>query len=120
LLHSNGRIFFTNKNHLVKENPYLQNSSSVSSPQSNTTQHIRLSLISLKRFSISRRGKKETKNSTERHTQAKARKLENFSSWHSKFTNANTLPEENNKKTRHKQKTKNQRQERRRRRRRRT
>jgi hypothetical protein len=29
LLHSNRRIFFTNKNHLVKKNPYLQNSSSV-------------------------------------------------------------------------------------------
>jgi hypothetical protein len=26
LLHSNRRIFFTNKNHLVKENPYRQNS----------------------------------------------------------------------------------------------
>jgi hypothetical protein len=61
LLHNNRRIFFTNEKHLVKENPYLQNSSSVSSPsiQHHTTQQ--LSLISLKLFSISRRGKKKPK-----------------------------------------------------------
>lgn len=108
LLHSNGRIFFTNK-----KPPRQRESLSpkqqlrlISSIQHHTTQQ--LSLISLKRFSISRRGGKKTENSTQRHTQAKARKLENFSSWHSKFTNANTLPEENNKKN--KTQTKDQKQ----------
>jgi hypothetical protein len=92
--------FSQTKNHLVKENPYLQNSSSVPSPsiQYHTTQQ--LSLISLKLFSISRRKKKKkkTENYTQRHTQANVRKLENFWSGHSKFTNANTLPEEYNRK----------------------
>lgn len=73
LLHNNRLIYFTNKNHLVKENPYLQNSSSVSSPsiQHHTTQQ--LSVISLKLFSISRRKKKKHRKL---HTKTHASKRE--------------------------------------------